>query len=36
VAFGDDSVQFVQEIVSSDVWQALVRRNDGNSLKYGN
>jgi prepilin-type processing-associated H-X9-DG protein len=35
VAFGDGSVQFVREIVSSDVWQALARRNDGSSLKYG-
>lgn len=34
VAFGDGAVQFINETIDINVWNALARRNDGTSLKY--
>lgn len=34
VAYGDGAVQFINETIDINVWNALARRNDGSSLKY--
>jgi prepilin-type N-terminal cleavage/methylation domain-containing protein len=34
VGFGDGAVQFVNETIASNVWQALVRKADGSAVKY--
>jgi prepilin-type processing-associated H-X9-DG protein len=34
VAFGDGAVQFINETIASNVWQALARKADGTAMKY--
>lgn len=34
VAFGDGAVQFINETVASNVWQALAKKADGSATKY--
>lgn len=34
VAFGDGAVQFINETIASNVWQALARKADGTATKY--
>lgn len=34
VAYGDGAVQFINETIDTNVWNALAQRNDGKSLKY--
>jgi prepilin-type processing-associated H-X9-DG protein len=34
VAYGDGAVQFVNETIADNVWDALSQRNDGSAVKY--